>query len=100
MPFDVSSGSMPATNAKLRKRASLMVELGAEVDPATAARALEDSGGEIRTAIVVARKGVKPDEKLKPQKLSKKEAAQLKAFLESLTGEPTYGKPAEPIAAQ
>jgi cytochrome c peroxidase len=30
------------------------------------------------------------DAKFKPQKLSKKEAAQLKAFLESLTGESTY----------
>ncbi len=54
----------------------------------------------IATMAAGAPKGVKADEKLKPQKLSKKEAAQLKAFLESLTGEPTYGKPAEPIAAQ
>jgi cytochrome c peroxidase len=35
-------------------------------------------------------KGVKVDERLKPQKLSKKDKAQLKAFLESLTSETTF----------
>ena len=35
------------------------------------------------------------DAKFKPQKLSAKEAAQLKAFLESLTGESTYAQPPE-----
>lgn len=39
-------------------------------------------------------KGVKVDEKLKAQKLSKKEAEQLKAFLLSLSGEATYSAPA------
>ncbi|MBK7865006.1 MAG: cytochrome-c peroxidase [Archangiaceae bacterium] len=36
-------------------------------------------------------KGVKVDEKLKAQKLSKKDKAQLKAFLESLNSETTFG---------
>jgi hypothetical protein len=40
---------------------------------------------------------VKADDKLKPQKLSKKEAAELKAFIESLSGEATYTKPADPF---
>jgi cytochrome c peroxidase len=43
-------------------------------------------------------KGVKVDEKLKAQKLSKKEAEQLKAFLLSLSGEATYNKPADGFA--
>jgi N-acetylmuramic acid 6-phosphate etherase len=46
---------MPATNAKLRRRAAVMVELLAEVDPAAAAAALAAAGGEVKTAVLVAR---------------------------------------------
>ena len=46
---------MPATNAKLRRRAAVMVELLAEVDPAAAAAALDVAGGEVKTAVLVAR---------------------------------------------
>ena len=46
---------MPATNAKLRRRAAVMVELLAEVDPAAAAAALDAAGGEVKTAVLVAR---------------------------------------------
>ena len=46
---------MPATNAKLRRRAAVMVELLAEVDPAAAAAALAAAEGEVKTAVLVAR---------------------------------------------
>src|SRR5262249_7719469 len=47
----------------------------------------------IATMAAGAPKGVKVDDKLKTQKLSKAEAGQLKAFLLSLSGEATYSKP-------
>jgi N-acetylmuramic acid 6-phosphate etherase len=46
---------MPATNEKLRRRARLMVELAAGVPPDEAAHALEQTGGRVKEAIVVAR---------------------------------------------
>lgn len=52
---------MPATNAKLRRRAVRMVELAAGVDQARASATLERCGGELKTAIVVAALGVEPE---------------------------------------
>jgi N-acetylmuramic acid 6-phosphate etherase len=49
---------MPATNRKLRARALRMVQLASGVSEETAGKALADSGGDVRTAIVVARAGV------------------------------------------
>jgi N-acetylmuramic acid 6-phosphate etherase len=46
---------MPATNAKLRRRAAQMVELLAEVSAEEAERALAAAGGEVKTAVLVAR---------------------------------------------
>jgi N-acetylmuramic acid 6-phosphate etherase len=53
---------MPATNDKLRRRAMLMVQLGANVTPVVAQQALRDSGGDARLAIVIARRKVSADE--------------------------------------
>jgi N-acetylmuramic acid 6-phosphate etherase len=49
---------MPATNAKLRSRARLMVEIAAGTDRASAEKALEASEGNIRQAIVMVKKNV------------------------------------------
>jgi len=54
----------------------------------------------IATMAAGAPKGVKVDDKLKTQKLSKKEAGELKAFLESLSGEASYTRPADPFAGK
>lgn len=48
---------MPATNAKLRRRAEQMVELAAGVPPDVARAAIDDAGGNVKTAIVMARTG-------------------------------------------
>lgn len=53
---------MPATNAKLRRRASRMVELAAEVSPEEAEAALEAAGGHVKTAVLVAALGITPEE--------------------------------------
>lgn len=53
---------MPATNEKLRGRAALMVQLAAEVDHSTAERALKDAEGNVKQAIVIARKKLSPPE--------------------------------------
>jgi N-acetylmuramic acid 6-phosphate etherase len=53
---------MPATNAKLRRRAAAMVEMLAGVDPEQAAAALAATGGEVKAAAVVAARGVAADE--------------------------------------
>jgi N-acetylmuramic acid 6-phosphate etherase len=53
---------MPPTNRKLRRRARLLVELGSGTDGETAAQALEESGGSIKEAIVIARKKVSAPE--------------------------------------
>lgn len=47
---------MPATNEKLRRRAVRMVELAAEVAPADAVQALREAGGNVKLAVVMARK--------------------------------------------
>ena len=53
---------MPATNAKLRARAALMVQLAAGVDHATAERSLAVTNGDVKTAVVVARKKISPED--------------------------------------
>lgn len=53
---------MPATNAKLRRRAVEMVRLAAGVASRTAEKALQESGGDVRVAVVMARKGVSRSE--------------------------------------
>ena len=45
---------MPATNEKLRRRARRMVEIAAGVDPSAAARALAESDGNVRLAVIIA----------------------------------------------
>jgi N-acetylmuramic acid 6-phosphate etherase/N-acetylglucosamine-6-phosphate deacetylase len=50
-----------ATNAKLRRRAARIVGAIAGVDEAEAARALSDAGGEVKTAVVMIRRGVTAD---------------------------------------
>lgn len=49
---------MPITNAKLARRAVLMVELAAGVGSGEARRALEEAGNDVRLAAVVAKRGV------------------------------------------
>ena len=49
---------MPATNIKLRRRAARMVELAAGVNRYLAEQALAASGGNVKTAVVIAMKGV------------------------------------------
>jgi len=46
--------NMQPTNAKLKQRAEAMVAQIAHCDPSLAARALDQSGGEIKTAVLVA----------------------------------------------
>jgi N-acetylmuramic acid 6-phosphate etherase len=53
---------MPATNEKLRSRAVRMVELAANVTRPIAVQALRDANGNVKLAIVMARKRVAPDE--------------------------------------
>jgi N-acetylmuramic acid 6-phosphate etherase len=50
------------TNAKLRDRACRIVTTAGGVDRAEAERLLEAAGGEVKTAIVMARRGATPDE--------------------------------------
>ena len=49
---------MPATNAKLRRRAAAMVERIAGVDAETAAAALAAAGGDVKRAVLVAAQGI------------------------------------------
>ena len=53
---------MPATNAKLRRRAASMVEAIAGVGPGEAAEALGATGGDVKGAVLVAARGMTPDE--------------------------------------
>ena len=53
---------MPITNAKLARRAQLMVELAAGVDRFAASNALTAAGNDVKTAVVVAAKKVSADE--------------------------------------
>ncbi len=53
---------MPATNEKLRNRAVRMVELAAGVPRPAAAQAMRDAGGNVRLAVVIAKKKVSADE--------------------------------------
>jgi len=53
---------MPATNEKLRNRAVRMVELAAGVQRHTAVQAMRDSGGSVKIAAVMARRGIGADE--------------------------------------
>jgi N-acetylmuramic acid 6-phosphate etherase len=53
---------MPATNAKLRRRAARMVELAAEVAAEEAEAALEAAGGHVKPAVLVAALGLTPEE--------------------------------------
>jgi N-acetylmuramic acid 6-phosphate etherase len=50
-----------ATNEKLRRRAARLVELAAGVDTGAAERALEQCGGEVKTAIAMLRLGISPE---------------------------------------
>ena len=52
---------MPATNAKLRRRAAHMVELAAGVGPEEAEAALAAAGGHVKTAVLVAALGLSPE---------------------------------------
>lgn len=54
--------NMPATNAKLRGRATLMVQLAAGVDRSAAERALSATNGDIKAAALVAKKNVSAQE--------------------------------------
>jgi N-acetylmuramic acid 6-phosphate etherase len=47
---------MPATNEKLRRRAVRMVELAAEVPPERAVQALQEAAGNVKVAVVMAKK--------------------------------------------
>jgi N-acetylmuramic acid 6-phosphate etherase len=47
-----------ATNAKLRRRATRLVELAADVETGAAERALAEAGGEVKTAIAALRLGI------------------------------------------
>lgn len=53
---------MPATNEKLRARAVRMVELAAGVARETAAAALDEAGGDVKTAAVMAKKRLPAEE--------------------------------------
>lgn len=53
---------MPATNEKLRRRAVRMVELAAEVPRAAAVQALRDAQGNVKLAVVMARKQLDREE--------------------------------------
>lgn len=53
---------MPLTNAKLLKRAARMVELAAGTDAASARSALDEAGGETKTAIVMLRRKLDAEE--------------------------------------
>lgn len=53
---------MPVTNAKLARRAQLMVELAAKVDRFTASNALAAAGNDVKTAVVIAAKKVDAEE--------------------------------------
>ena len=53
---------MPVTNAKLARRAQTMVELAAGVDRFRAAEALRASANDVKSAVVIARKNVTPEE--------------------------------------
>jgi N-acetylmuramic acid 6-phosphate etherase len=53
---------MPATNAKLRRRAARMVELAAGVAPEEAETALRAAGGHVKTAVLVAARGLSREE--------------------------------------
>jgi N-acetylmuramic acid 6-phosphate etherase len=53
---------MPATNAKLRRRAAAMVALVAGVDAGRAEAALDEAGGEAKTAALLAALGCDADE--------------------------------------
>jgi N-acetylmuramic acid 6-phosphate etherase len=53
---------MRPTNAKLRDRARRIVAVAGGVEPADAERLLETAGGEVKTAIVMARTGGTPDD--------------------------------------
>jgi N-acetylmuramic acid 6-phosphate etherase len=52
---------MPATNEKLQRRAVRMVELAAGVRRDVALRAITDSGGNVKEAVVIAAKNVPPE---------------------------------------
>jgi N-acetylmuramic acid 6-phosphate etherase len=71
---------MPATNAKLRRRAQRMVEIAAGVTPFAAREALEASEGNIRLAIVMSKKKVSADE---ARALLEREAGDLRRVLTS-----------------
>jgi N-acetylmuramic acid 6-phosphate etherase len=53
---------MPATNEKLRRRAVRMVELAADVPQEEAMRALRDTEGNVRLAVVMAKQKLSRDE--------------------------------------
>jgi N-acetylmuramic acid 6-phosphate etherase len=53
---------MPATNEKLRNRAVLMVELAAGVQRPAAVQAIRDAGGNVRLAVVMAKKKIAIDD--------------------------------------
>jgi N-acetylmuramic acid 6-phosphate etherase len=53
---------MPATNEKLRSRAVRMVELAAGLTRPMAVQAMRDSGGEVKVAVVMAKKKVSAEE--------------------------------------
>jgi len=50
------------TNEKLRERATRIIETIAEVSTEAAARALDEAQGDVRVAIVIAKKGESPEE--------------------------------------
>jgi N-acetylmuramic acid 6-phosphate etherase len=53
---------MPATNAKLRRRAAHMVEVAAAVSRERAEEALRSTGGDVKAAVLVAAHGLPPEE--------------------------------------
>jgi N-acetylmuramic acid 6-phosphate etherase len=53
---------MPATNEKLRNRAVRMVELAAGVPRPAAVQAIRDAGGNVKVAVIMAKKRTTPDD--------------------------------------
>ena len=82
---------MPATNAKLRRRAAQMVELVAGVDAAAAEAALAAAQGNVKVAVVVAARGI---DVAAAQRRLESAGGDLRAALAEPAGEPHDGAPA------
>jgi N-acetylmuramic acid 6-phosphate etherase len=70
---------MPATNEKLRSRAVRMVELAAGLTRPMAVQAMRDSGGEVKVAVVMAKRHVSAEE---ARRLLEHEGGRLRAVID------------------